>query len=269
LLGALDGFTLQEKISDTDYARMPELERLMLHQLAEMDVKVRDYITHYEYGKLAQTLHLFCANELSAFYFDIRKDRLYCDRPDSFERRATRTVMAHIFECLVTWLAPILSFTTEEAWSHRPKGVFEDAESVHLKIFPKLPKEWNQDEKFIFKWKRIFSYRDDTNEVLEPLRKNKEIGSSLDASIVLTLWSEEKDLFQGISWEEILIVSKVSISDETIQKETASWAGEQIVASRAIGEKCVRCWKVLPEVAIHRDHLCHRCADAITVKKAD
>ncbi|MBI4031463.1 MAG: isoleucine--tRNA ligase, partial [Proteobacteria bacterium] len=122
LLGALNGFTADEMV-DLNDARVPELERLVLHWLAELDGEVRGHIQNYEFGRLAHRLHNFCNNELSAFYFDIRKDRLYCDRPDLFERRACRTAMAEIFDCLVTWLAPILTFTAEEAWEHRPKGV--------------------------------------------------------------------------------------------------------------------------------------------------
>ena len=107
-------------------------------------VSYGDSVAHYEYGKLAKRLHDFCNQELSAFYFDIRKDRLYCDRADNFERRACRSVMAEIFKCLSSWLAPILCFTTEEAWSHRPKGVFEDADSVHLRDFPEAPEGWKE-----------------------------------------------------------------------------------------------------------------------------
>jgi isoleucyl-tRNA synthetase len=155
LLGALDGFTLAETPAqagahsdsrqqsmgpglrrDFDVEKFPELERYMLHLLSEMDAFIRKAIESHEYGELANRLHHFCNNELSAFYFDIRKDRLYCDAPDSFERRACRTVLAHIFECLSAWFAPLLCFTTEEAWSHRPKGVFGDFESIHLRDFP-------------------------------------------------------------------------------------------------------------------------------------
>ncbi|MBN8521775.1 MAG: isoleucine--tRNA ligase [Alphaproteobacteria bacterium] len=270
LLGALDGFTLQEKISDADHARMPELERLMLHQLAEMDVRVRDNITHYEYGKLAQTLHLFCANELSAFYFDIRKDRLYCDRPDSFERRATRTVMAHIFECLVTWLSPILSFTTEEAWGHRPKGVFEDAESIHLRTFPKIPDDW-MNKGLAGKWFALRHVRDLVTAALEPHRANKSIGSSLEASPSLFVNEHYAKALEGIDIAELCLTSEIKIisggGTEGIFQDS-KLPGLSVTFNPAEGQKCLRCWKVLPEVAIHRDHLCHRCADAITVKKA-
>ena len=119
-----------------DPAQLPELEQLVLHQLHDMDQKVRNCIQDYDYGKLAKALYDYCNDDLSAFYFDIRKDRLYCDRPDSFERRATRSVMAVIYNGLTSWLAPILSFTTEEAWDYRPAGVFEEAESVHLRHLP-------------------------------------------------------------------------------------------------------------------------------------
>src|SRR5690606_35562884 len=106
-----------EAVDLSSLASLPELEQLMLHKLHEMDQQVRHHIREYEYEKLAKLLYNFCNEDLSAFYFDIRKDRLYCDAPESFERRATRTVMAEIFNSLSAWLAPILSFTAEEAWS--------------------------------------------------------------------------------------------------------------------------------------------------------
>ncbi|HEY8190836.1 MAG TPA: isoleucine--tRNA ligase, partial [Alphaproteobacteria bacterium] len=157
LLGALDGFTKDEMVDD--YAAMPELERLVLHWLAELDGEIRGYIINYEFGKLAHRLHNFCTEELSVRYFDIRKDRLYCDRPDSSERRACRTVMAHVFDCLVTWLAPILAFTAEEAWEHKPHGVFENAESVHLCQFPEIPQGWKNDT-LAEKWEIIWRWRE-------------------------------------------------------------------------------------------------------------
>src|SRR5262249_14792337 len=156
------------------------LERYMLHLLSEMDQFVRDCIHAYEFSKLANRLHHFCNNELSAFYFDIRKDRLYCDRPDLFERRACRTVMAHILECLCVWMAPILCFTAEEAWNHRPKNVFAEAESVHLKTFPKIPNDW-KNESLDKKWEKIRTVRASVLAAIEPHRADKTLGSSLEA----------------------------------------------------------------------------------------
>jgi isoleucyl-tRNA synthetase len=252
LLGALDGFTKDEMV--TDIAEMPELERLMLDHLFVMDKAVRTYIENYEFGELAQKLHLFCNNELSAFYFDIRKDSLYCDRPDDMKRRACRTVLYHIFDCLVSWFAPILCFTAEEAWTQRPRGVFEDLESVHLREFPKIPAEW-QNHEFHEKWARILGIRSTVLTILEPKRQDKTIGSSLEASPVIRL--DDIKTFEAlidVDMAEICITSSVEITLDT--------KNITLEFQKAPGHKCTRCWKVLPEVD-EQTCLCNRCADAV------
>lgn len=255
LLGALDGFTQNEKVDLSD-ARVPELERLMLHELKCLDETIRQSIESYDYGKLAHKLHSFCNSELSSFYFDIRKDRLYCDAPDSFERRACRTVMAHIFDSLVTWLAPITSFTAEEAWSHRPKNVFEEAESIHLREFPTLPEDWKNDE-LAKKWNEIKLVRKQVLEFIEPLRAKKELGSSLEAKPTVTT-PLDTILEMGEKMADICITSQIEFKK----------GDPEMVISKAEGEKCVRCWKVLPEVSENVDHLCTRCTDVVSHKKA-
>jgi isoleucyl-tRNA synthetase len=255
LLGALDGFTAQEKISEKDYAKIPELERYMLHMLAETDEFVRKAIQSHEYGELANRLHHFCNNELSAFYFDIRKDRLYCDAPESFERRACRTVMAHIFECITSWFAPLLCFTSEEAWSHRPKGVFEDSDSIHLRAFPAIPANWKNDA-LKSKWENISKVRSAVLATLEPKRADKTIGSSLEAHPII-----EAVGLDGIDMAEICITSQA-----TVEKA----AETKVTFQKAEGDKCDRCWKVLPEVSENKEHptLCIRCAEAVKQQKA-
>ena len=231
---------------------------MFLHQLYEMDQKVRNSIQNHDYGKLAKELHEFCNNNLSAFYFDIRKDRLYCDDPSSFDRHATRSVMAEIFNCLVSWLAPILSFTSEEAWSHRPTGVFEEAESVHLREFPEVSEKW-KNGKLADKWSNILFIRKAVLEAVEPLRASKELGSSLEAKPVITTSKDNvKTDLESVNMADICITSGVVIKD-----------GEcGVTIEKADGEKCVRCWKVLPEVSDHADHLCNRCDDVVNKKKA-
>ncbi len=254
ILGSLDGFSTDERLNISDYENMPELERLMLHKLSEMDVFVRKSIDSYEFGKIAKELHSFCNEDLSAFYFDIRKDRLYCDRADSFERRACRTVMAEIFNCLTAWLAPILSFTAEEAWSHRPKGVFEDAKSVHLREFPLIPASWFAEE-IAHRWKEILVLRKDVFEAIEPLRASKELGSSLEAvPIVKTRSPVLLDMYEELA--DLCITSHLSVHE-----------GEpSLCIEKAEGHKCERCWKVMPEV--HADtKLCNRCTDAVKAHK--
>ncbi|PCI97623.1 MAG: isoleucine--tRNA ligase [Alphaproteobacteria bacterium] len=257
LLGALEGFDNDERIERSEYKDMPELERYMLHNLAEMDEFVRDAIKNYEFGKLAKRLHDFCNQELSAFYFDIRKDRLYCDRTDMFERRACRTVMAEIFDCLSAWLAPILCFTAEEAWSHRPKGAFNDAKSVHLRDYPAVPAEWKDDDLFN-RWKEIILIRKQVQEFIEPIRAKKELGSSLEAKptvktplkTVLSLSNEE--------FADICITSQILIER----------GDPSIIVQKAQGSKCDRCWKVLPEVSAETQ-LCNRCTNAVDAHKSN
>jgi isoleucyl-tRNA synthetase len=275
LLGALDGFTKDEMVDLSD-ARVPELERLVLHWLAELDGEIRGHIRNYEFGKLAHRLHNFCNNELSAFYFDIRKDRLYCDKPDLFERRACRTVMVKVFDCLVTWLAPILAFTAEEAWEHRPKGVFDDVASVHLRTFPKVPTEWKNDD-LKNRWDFVIALRNMVSGGIEPKRKEKEIGSSLETKADVFLLEEDSKWlpFERSKAElllaDIFIVSKVSINFARKDSEVFLFPNKALgrtataVIENAQGSKCTRCWKVLPEVGAHKEHpeLCNRCADAV------
>ncbi|MCM2343675.1 MAG: isoleucine--tRNA ligase [Alphaproteobacteria bacterium] len=279
LLGALEGMDKAELIPVSEYKDMPELERLVLHWLAELDEEIRGYITNYEFGKLAHRLHNVCANELSAFYFDIRKDSLYCDRPDDEKRRACRTVMLHIFDCLVTWLAPMLCFTAEEAWSHRPQGILEDVDSVHLRTFPEIPANW-KNPALAAKWETIRNVRSEVMASIEPHRAQKTIGSSLEASLSITIYS--KDILVDLSeidLTEVCIVSNIGIIDEThkdlsgtistqpsIQSQTEEqFKGLKIDFKKSEGCKCERCWKILPEVGQDKEHkgLCARCADAV------
>ncbi len=273
LLGALDGFTEAERLPchpehsegsknvgtdssatpQNDIKKFPELEQLMLHQLATMDSEIRDHIENFEFGRLAHKLHNFCNNELSAFYFDIRKDRLYCDRADSFERRATRTVMAEIFNCLTAWLAPTLAFTAEEAWSHRPAGVFEDAESIHLRTFPDLPESWKNEE-LATKWGEIKAVRKSVLEAIEPLRADKTLGSSLEALPLIQTESDHVKLI-GEGMADVCITSQIKISE----------GASSVTIEKASGHKCARCWKVLPEV--EEGGICNRCADAVDAQK--
>src|SRR5690606_2507631 len=121
-----------ERINAADFKKMPELEQYILSRMTALSERIDASVENYNFNDVIQALYNFCNEDLSSLYFDIRKDRLYCDVPDSFERRATRTVMAELFDFLITRLAPYTSFTSEEAWGYRPTGVFEDADSIHL-----------------------------------------------------------------------------------------------------------------------------------------
>ncbi len=178
MLANLAGFDEKERI---DIDQMPELERFMLAKLAELDGQVREGYAGFDFNRVTSALFNFCTNELSAFYFDIRKDVLYCDAASSVRRRSVRTAMDEIFRRIVTWFAPILCFTMEEAWLLRFPG---DDQSVHLQSFFEVPKAW-ADAALIEKWTRIRALRRVVTGALELERAAKKIGSSLEAAPTL------------------------------------------------------------------------------------
>jgi len=266
LLGALEGFDKSEAVDLSNPAKLPELERYMLHQLATLDADVKAAIAAYDFGRMAQLVYTFCNGPLSAFYFDIRKDSLYCDRPDLPERRAYRSVMAAIFECLVGYLAPVLCFTAEESWQYRPRGVFkDDAESIHLRTFAEVPKAW-LDDALAQKWARVIHVRDVVLGALEIARKDKMIGSALEAHPVIYI----DEAIEGVDFAEIAITSQVTVIDEDGKMPANAFTlpsavGVGVIINKAEGNKCERCWKVLPEVGSDKEFptLSKRDADAV------
>ncbi len=250
LLGALDGMSAAERLPHTE---MPELERWVLHRLHEVDQIVRAGIADFDYNRAMVALHEFCAVDLSAFYFDIRKDSLYCDRPDNLRRRATRTVMEHLFECLTVWLAPFLCFTAEEAWLTRYP---DDKGSVHLQQFQTIPTDWRNDA-LAARWAQLRAARSVVTGVIEKARAEKKLGSSLQAHIDIAAPAATVALLQQVDMRELCIVSSARI--HTVAGELA------VTVDLAQGTKCERCWQILPEVGKHTDHplLCERCHDAV------
>jgi isoleucyl-tRNA synthetase len=249
VLGSLADFSDAETVP---YAELPELERWVLHRLTGLDARIRAATDSYDWTGVYPELHNFCNTDLSAFYFDIRKDAVYCDRPDSLRRRAARTVLDHLHRCLCAWLAPVLCFTAEEAWGAR----FGEDSSVHLQQFPVLPHEW-RDDALAAKWDTIRAVRRRITVPIEEARAAKVIGASLQAAVTLKLAPDEADLLTASEWEEIAIVSAVRM--------VGGVGDEPATVEPAPGTKCVRCWKVLPEVGTVAAHpgLCVRCADAV------
>jgi isoleucyl-tRNA synthetase len=259
MLANLSGFSEKERIGCD---QMPELERFMLARLVELDTIVRRAYENFDFGLVNSTLFNFCTNDLSAFYFDIRKDALYCDPALAARRRATRTVTDEIFRRIVTWFAPILCFTMEEAWTSR----FPD-DSVHLNDFFPASAEWDNPA-LVRKWSRIRELRRVLTGALELARADKSIGSSLEAAPVLVVTdAADKALFDTIDLAEIAITSAatVDVASDLAGLYTIpeiKGAGARFI--KAGGEKCARCWRVLEEVVHHPDtHLCDRCTDAV------
>ncbi len=247
MLGTLAHDKGAEGGDDVAFADMPELERLMLHRLSELDQLVREGYDAFDFKRIARALIDFSNIELSAFYFDIRKDALYCDAPSSLRRRASIVVIRKLFDCLVTWLAPVLPFTTEEAWLSRdPQAV-----SVHLEQFPAVPAEW-RDEALAEKWKKIRTVRKVVTGALEVERRDKRIGSSLEAAPVVHIG--DADLLAALDGEdlaEICITSGVTIVAGTGPEQAfklddvAAVSVEPVLAE---GVKCARSWRITADV---------------------
>ena len=245
LLGNLADFEDGEKVA---YADMPELERYMLHRLAELDTLVRDNYAHFDFRKIYQSLFNFMTVDLSAFYFDIRKDTLYCDAASSLERRACRTVMDIAFHCLTRWFAPVLCFTTEEVWQSR-FGVSDD--SVHLQQFVDMDAAW-QDDALAAKWDNIRKVRRVVTGALEIERREKRIGSSLEAAPVVHIGDAVlMAALDGQNMADICITSQIELTDNAAPSDAFTLeevAGVAVVPKMAEGKKCQRSWKILPEV---------------------
>ena len=261
MLGNLDGFTEAEKVAPAD---MPELERWVLHRLAELDAEVRQGYAKYDFQGVFQKLFAFATTDLSAVYFDIRKDSLYCDAPSSTRRRAARTVLDILFHRLTIWLAPILTFTMEEVWLCRNPG---DETSVHLEDFPDTPSNW-RDEALAAKWEGIRAARRVVTGALEVQRTAKVIGASLEAAPVVHV--EDAGLLaalKSVNFADLCITSAISLTADPAPAEAfrlPEVPGVAVVFEMADGEKCQRCWQILPDVGSHKHaHTCKRCNEAL------
>jgi isoleucyl-tRNA synthetase len=245
MLGSLTHFRDADRIAP---AEMPELERLMLHRLVELDGQVRQAYAEFDYKRIFAALNAFMTSDLSAFYFDIRKDALYCDPISSVTRKACLTVLDHLFRATVCWLAPMLPFTAEEAWLARypsPEG------SVHLETFPELPAAW-RDEALAEKWRKVRLVRRVVTGALEIARAQKRIGSSLEAAPIV--YVSDGDLFAALVEIDLAEVSITSAATLVEADGPASAfrldevRGVAVEVRLAEGTKCARSWKILPSV---------------------
>ncbi|MGV3693907.1 MAG: isoleucine--tRNA ligase [Paracoccus marcusii] len=261
LLGALAAFDDAERIAP---AQMPELEQWMLHRLAQLDHQVRQGYAAFDFQGVFQTLFQFCTVDLSAFYFDVRKDALYCDAADSDRRRAARTVLDLLFHRLVTWLAPILPFTMEDVWLSRFPS--ED-DSVHLHDFAQTPADW-LNEPLAAKWEHVRRARRVVTAALEVKRTDKTIGASLEAAPVVHVEDAQMlAALKSVAFADVCITSDLSLTADPAPTEAfrmAETPGIGVVFETAEGEKCQRCWKILPDVGTHaHPGVCARCDAAL------
>ncbi|WP_373960611.1 isoleucine--tRNA ligase [Paracoccus sp. PAMC 22219] len=260
LLGALAGFNDAERVQP---AQMPELEQWMLHRLAQLDHQVRQGYASFDFQGVFQTLFQFCTVDLSAFYFDVRKDALYCDAADSDRRRASRTVLDLLFHRLVTWLAPILPFTMEDVWLSRFPS---DDDSVHLHDFAATPADW-LNEPLAAKWDHVRRARRVVTAALEVKRTDKTIGASLEAAPVVHVEDAQMlAALKSVAFADICITSDLSLTADPAPTEAFRMTeapGIGVVFETADGDKCQRCWKILPDVGTHaHPGVCARC-DAV------
>jgi isoleucyl-tRNA synthetase len=260
MLGALGNFTEADRVEPAD---MPELERWVLHRLAELDHKVREGYKAYDFIGVYNAIFNFATVELSAFYFDIRKDALYCDG-DTLRRRSARTVMDILFHRLTTWLAPILVFTMEEVWLERFPG---DESSVHLVDMPDTPADW-LNEPLAAKWSKVREVRRAVTAALEVQRTEKVIGASLEAAPVVHVRDPEVlEALKTVAFDDICITSGIVLTGDPSPAEAFRMPevdGVGVVFEKADGEKCQRCWKILPDVGQHAHAgTCSRCNEAL------
>ncbi|MBV9748537.1 MAG: isoleucine--tRNA ligase, partial [Acetobacteraceae bacterium] len=258
LLGALQGFDDAERVA---LDQMPPLERFILHRLHELDGQVRAAYESYRFQDVWRPVAEFCSNDLSALYFDIRKDTLYCDAPDSLRRRACRTVMDLVFERLTAWLSPLAAFTCEEAWTTR----FPEAGSNCLRVIPDTPAGW-RNEAEAARWAKVQEVLAVVTGALEIERREKRIGSALEASPRVHI--DNPDLlaaFDGVDPAEVFRSSSAELVAGAGPEgafRLPEVPGVCVEPTGASGEKCARCWRVLDEVT-PPEQLCNRCEGAV------
>ena len=234
LLGNLKDNFSEFALDKINVENLSEIEQIMLHKIYQLNKKLHLNFGFYNFHVLYKELLNFCTVDLSSFYFDIRKDTLYCDPINSEKRQNCIKILNIILNCLLKWFAPILTFTTEEVF----KIIKKDSKSIHLENFPIIPQNW-YNEKLANKWKQLFRIRDLCNISIETKRNEKLIGSSLEAEVTMVLSSNNFKDFKNFNFEELLIVSKATILEDTNQSEDVV-----VTTKKAVGTKCPVCWKI-------------------------
>jgi isoleucyl-tRNA synthetase len=247
ILGNIQDNFEKQDFEKIDLNSLPELERYILGRIFRLDQIIKENLKNYNFHKLYKELFNFCSLELSSFYFDIRKDVLYCEDISSKKRKDCIIVLNIILECLLKWLAPIFVFTTEEIFNLLNKN----EKSIHETEFPKIPNEWTNEE-LEKKWQELYQIKQEVNIAIEEKRTNKEIGSSLEADILINVSEKKFNLLEGLDLEEYFITSKATkIKDAKDELK--------IIVKKANGKKCPRCWKIL-------ENKCLRCEKVISRK---
>ncbi|MEP1522018.1 isoleucine--tRNA ligase [Ascidiaceihabitans sp.] len=260
MLGSLNDFTESDRVDPAD---MPELEQWVLHRLSELDEVVRTGYAAFDFQRVFSAVFTFATVDLSAFYFDVRKDALYCDG-DTVQRRAALTVLDILFHRLTAWLAPVLVFTMEEVWLERYPGADS---SVHLTDMPETPEAW-RNEALAQKWSGIRSARRVVTAALEVQRTEKVIGASLEARPTVFVADDAlRAALQAERFDDICITSSIEVTDGAAPEGAFTLPdvdGVSVVFAKADGQKCARCWKVLPDVgSFTHEAVCGRCSDAL------
>ena len=242
----------------------------MLHRVAEIDAQIRRDFDDFDFKRAYRTIAEFCSNDLSAIYFDIRKDTLYCEAYSSPKRRAALSVLNTLFECLTTWLAPILCFTAEEAWLAR-HGDTKNS-SVHLQTFAEIPASW-RDEALGAKWGKIWAVRRVVTGALEVERREKRIGSSLEAAPEIYIGNKElAAAAKAVDWAEIAITSEAAIKTGKVPDGAFALdevEGVAVVPKLAAGQKCARSWRITRDVGSDPAYPDLSARDAAAVREFD
>ncbi len=246
LLGALKGYSAEEAVPVAD---MPELERYILSRLAALDAEICAALEQHAYARMMAAIFSFVNVDLSAFFFDVRKDSLYCDAAFAPKRRAYRTVLATLFDALNHWLAPVLVFTAEEAHEHR----WGDGSSVHHGTYAEIPAIW-RDEALEARFDRLRDLRALVTQAIEPMRREKVVGSSNEVAVTIHAPAEDKALIDSVNFAELCIVSSVDV--------LVTDGAPRVDAAASDEARCARCWRHLPDVAAETD-LCGRCDEVL------
>ncbi|OUW74053.1 MAG: isoleucine--tRNA ligase [Pelagibacteraceae bacterium TMED216] len=246
ILGNIKDNFKKQNYKEIKLEELPELEQFILHKIFKIDQTIKQNLENYTFHKLYKELLNFCSLELSSFYFDIRKDVLYCDNINSKKRKDCITILNILLDCLLKWFAPILVFTTEEIHTL----VNKSGESIHESVFNQIPMKWN-NEKLNSKWNDLYKIKQEANIAIEEKRSKKEIGSSLEAEIEIYTNNNNFNLMDKLDLAEYFITSKAKKFKNKDEKDET-----KIIVKKTSGVKCNRCWKIV-------DEKCIRCEEVI------